>query len=194
MKATHTFSMWTFFKNELLSWKSLLGVLLIALLYVLLSGILLSLTLISNILASGFALEYKVKFLFFLLTEFWQTLVPVDQILLFLNALLTGLNILLIAKTLSSLKHKGKIRFSVGGATIVTLITSGCASCGVSVVSILGISSTLSFLPFHGMELHILATILLVVSLLYMMRQLYIGRYCKIPLNKTGDKKNKSRS
>ncbi|HEX8965533.1 MAG TPA: hypothetical protein VF820_03830 [Patescibacteria group bacterium] len=186
--------MWIFLKNELLTLRSLVSVICIALLYILLSGILLNTKLISNIFAADFALIYKVKFLYFLLTQFWQTLVPFDQILLFLNALLTGLNILLIFKTISSLKHKGKVRLSVGGATIVTLITSGCASCGVSVISILGISSTLSFLPFHGMELHILATILLIVSLIYMMRQLYIGRYCKIPLHKSGNKKDKSRS
>lgn len=176
-------TIWTTAKQELLSWRSLFALLLISLLYILLSGILINTTLISQIFAADFASEYKVKFLFFLLTGFWETFSSLDQILLLINALLTGLNILLIYKTISSLKHKGKIKFSIGGATIVSLITSGCASCGISVLSILGVSSTLSFLPFHGLELHFLATALLILSFIYMLRQLFAGLYCKIPQN-----------
>lgn len=172
-------------RKEILSWRSLIFVLCVAVLYILLSGILLSTKLISGIFVANFAIEFKIKFLFFLLTGFWETLSFLDQALLVSDAFLTGLNLLLVYKTISSLNHKGKIRFSIGGATIISLITSGCASCGVSVISILGISSSaLSFLPFHGLELHLLATVLLLISFIYMLRQLFVGIYCKIPQRK----------
>jgi len=171
-------------KQEIFSPSSLIIVACISALYILLSDFFLSVKNILSFFSGNFGISYKINFVFLILLGFWGTLSLLDQILLLLNALLVGLNILLVYKTVSIMRHNGKMRLSIGGATLISLITSGCASCGISVITFLGLSSAFSFLPFRGLELHIGATVLLIASFIYMLRKLHQSIYCKIPVRK----------
>jgi len=155
-------------------------ILFIFLLYILLTVFLSNGRFVGDTLLGSFPLFYKSQVLFFLSLGIFTAFSPVDTIITLLSGLFVGINLTLLIKTLYLLEHQGKIGFSVGGATIIGLVSSGCASCGLSVLSLLGLSASLSFLPFHGLEIHLLSLVLLIISSWYMIKKLRDGVYCKI--------------
>jgi hypothetical protein len=82
------------------------------------------------------------------------------------------------------IKQQGNITLSVGGASIIGLAAAGCSTCGISLFALFGLSTAVSSLPFRGLELHILALVLLLVSLWYMIKKLNEEIYCKSPVKK----------
>ncbi|MDE2025875.1 MAG: hypothetical protein KGJ07_05255 [Patescibacteria group bacterium] len=172
-------------KKELVSIKAVAITLAVACLYICLSVLLLNNKLFIDLFASHTPLFTIATLFVSLIGGLWTSLSLSDFILTILTALLVGTNIMLLMQTVSMLENKGKIHLSIGGATIFSLIATGCTSCGLSLISVLGLSASLGFLPFHGMELHVGAVILLFVSIIYMLRQLHLSVYCKLPTTQT---------
>lgn len=143
--------------------------------------LLLNYQLVTRTLLGNYSFGYKSTILQTLIVGSFQILPPLESLLLISTSLLVGINFVLAIKTIYLLEHKGKVRLSLGGASVVGLITTGCSSCGFSLLSLLGLSASLSFLPFHGLELHIGAIILLLCSSLYMLYQLHKADVCKRP-------------
>lgn len=170
----------TTIREELFSFQSLLSSGSIAVLYIVLSVTLLNYQLIADTFIHDFPLIAKVSIFFALLQGAWTGMTRIDFVFLLINSMLVGVNLTLVIKTVYQLGHQGKVHLSIGGATLLSIVTTGCASCGLSVLSLLGLSASLSFLPFRGLELHILATGILLFSSWYMLRQLYNAKYCKI--------------
>jgi hypothetical protein len=158
--------------KELLSLSLVFGSLGIAIIYIVLYVFLINMRLLTS--------AFSFQLFFSLLIGLPQSLSPFDVVLTIITALLVGINSMLIIRTIYVLEHKGKVHVSIGGATIVSLVTTGCGSCGLSLISVLGLSASLSFLPFHGLELHIASIILLIFSIWYMLHQLHNGLYCRI--------------
>lgn len=166
-------------RKELISLWSVIFIIFVSLFYILLTLFLLNYRLVGITILSSEILNEKIATLFSLVGGLFTAFSPADTIILFLNAILVGINILLMIRTLSRLKDQGKIRLAIGGTTLVGFISAGCSSCGFSVLSIIGLSTSLSFLPFHGMELHLLALIVLLFSSWYMLKRLRESVYCK---------------
>lgn len=78
-------------------------------------------------------------------------------------------------KTLWSVKDSGKGQWIVWG--ILGSLITWCPSCSISLASYLGLSSILSLLPRHGLELKIAAVLLLLRSNVSMYRNLLV---CKM--------------
>lgn len=167
-------------RNEILSLRSLFWILIGGFLYLCLSLVLLNIRLLLAIFPAPFTFFAKLHIFFALFLGLWTSLSRLDFILLIINALLVGLTILLLGKIIYRMGHTGKVKFSVGGATIISLLSTGCTSCGLSVLSFLGLSASLSFLPFYSIWLHIVATIILLFSVIFMLWQLYNVAYCKL--------------
>jgi len=86
-------------------------------------------------------------------------------------------------KLLRSVKN---LHFVVGGNTLLGIAGSGCAACGLPVLSILGLSGSIIYLPFRGTELSYLAVILLSISFYLLLKSVFEKEYCVIPVkNKT---------
>lgn len=166
-------------QTELFSRYSIVLILPISIVYVLFTLFLLNYRLVIATIAEPFPLENKVTVLTTLLGGLFTAFSPIDTSILIVSSLLVGINLLLMAKTLYVLEHSGKVKVSLGGATLLGIISTGCSSCGFSVLSILGLGASLSFLPFHGMELHILSLGLLLFSTFYMLKKLRESKYCK---------------
>ena len=167
-------------KQELLSWKIFISIIIIAFLYISLSILLLNNRLFFSLIQDHL-ISFSTLLLFFsLFVGLWTSLSASDFFITILTALLVGINISLLLRTIALLGNKEKLHISIGGATIIGFVTTGCASCGLSILSLLGLSTTVSILPFHGLELHIGAVILLFFSCWYMLRQIHNGIYCKI--------------
>lgn len=167
-------------RKEILSSSSLLWILSLGFLYVVFTLFLLNYRLVFATLVNSSSFIAKTMLLLTLLGGVLTAFTPLDSAIFLLNALLVGTNLLLIVKTLYYLGHQGKVQVTIGGATLLGLISTGCSSCGFSVLSILGLSTSLSFLPFHGLELHMLSLLFLSFSAFYMLKKLRESIYCKI--------------
>ena len=83
-----------------------------------------------------------------------------------LISLLTGMLITLISYKYKIVKESGKdigILASLG--ILVGLLVPGCASCGIGLAAALGLGGSITSLPFKGIEISLIAIILLIVSI-----------------------------
>lgn len=119
----------------------------------------------------NFSIEYKFKIFGSLLISMWSSMTGVGFVLLILTAILTGLNISLLIKTLKGLKQQGNLKIVVGGSTLIGIVGSGCASCGLPILALLGLSGSVAYLPLKGMELSYLSVILLSISFYLLVKQ-----------------------
>ena len=140
--------------------------------------------LVKDSLLGNYPIFYKVKILFSLLLGMWTSMTLPSLLVLFIIALLTGANITLILKKISTLKKFGKLQLVVGGNTLLGVIGSGCATCGLPVISLLNLSGSLIFLPYHGAELSYLSFILLSISLYMLIKSR--NQSCTINYEKHG--------
>ena len=174
-------SFWQTVRNELFSFKSFFWILLSSFIYFLLSTLILNYRLVFQTLVGDYSLTYKLTLTSNLLEGSWTAFSKIDFVLLIVTSILVGLNILLITKTIIKLEsQKDRLSISVGGSAILGIVVAGCSSCGFSVLSLLGLSASLSFIPFGGMGLHLLAVILLLSSFSYALRTLHYKVVCKI--------------
>jgi len=60
------------------------------------------------------------------------------------------------------------------------IVSTGCASCGFSLLSVLGFGGALSFLPLGSHTLYIFSIPILLVSGVYMLKKLNDSRNCEI--------------
>lgn len=70
--------------------------------------------------------------------------------------------------------------FIAGGGSLLALVGSGCASCGLPLLALIGLSGAVAYLPFGGMEISLLALGLLVVSIVILVRSFQIAEACVI--------------
>lgn len=174
-------SFWQTVKKEIISFKSFVSILLISLLYFALSTLILNHRLVFQTFVGDYPLIYKATLTVNLLEGALTAFSKTDFVLLIATSVLVGINILFIAKTIIKLEsQKMKLSFSVGGSAVLGIVVAGCSSCGFSVLSLLGLSASLSFVPFGGMGLHLLAISLLLISLIYSLRTLHYKIVCKI--------------
>lgn len=167
-------------RKELFTFWSLLWIGTISLLYLLLTLSLLNYRFIASVIEANYAFTVKASLLFSLLGGIFTAFSPADTVILFINALLVGINLLLVFRTIYRLEHQGRVRFTIGGSALIGFISAGCSSCGFSILSILGLSTSFSFIPFQGMGLHVIAVAVLIFSSLYMLKKLRDSVYCKV--------------
>lgn len=136
--------------------------------------------LLYDTLLGTFSLHYKLVLFFSLVAGLFTALSPIDTFLLLATSLLVGINMVLLVKAVRLLGMYGKLHLSVGTATVVGLVATGCTSCGFSLLAVLGLGASLSFLPFKGMEIHILSVLFLFGSAIYMLLKLVRTISCRI--------------
>jgi len=174
-------SFWQTVRNELFSFKSFFWILLSSFIYFAFSTLILNYRLVFQTLTGDYSLIYKLTLISNLLAGAWTAFSNIDFLLVIITSILVGLNVLLVTKTITKLKsQRSKLSLSVGGSTILGIVVTGCSSCGFSVLSLLGLSASLSFIPFGGMGLHLLAIFLLLTSSTYALRTLHYKIVCKI--------------
>lgn len=157
--------------KELLALPPLVVILIISILYLLFSLFALNHQLVIDTLSNPSSLGYKLILLGTLIQGLFTAFTPIDTLIMVVSSILVGVNLVLVGRSLQLLENQGKVRLSVGGATLISLITTGCSSCGFSLLSLLGLGTSFSFLPFHGMELHIASVVLLILSAWYMVKK-----------------------
>jgi len=108
-----------------------------------------------------------IKLFFILMLGFYNLILFSSFISLVIISLLLGMLFSLIFYKINILKGNGK-KFgliSIIGA-FLGAFAPGCAACGLGLASILGLSGAfLTFLPFKGLELSILAIVILGIAI-----------------------------
>lgn len=126
--------------------------------------------LVKDTLLGNHTFEYRVNLLVALLGGMWTAMSGFGLFILVLTAFLTGINLTLLAQRISIIKNSGKLKLTVGGGSALALVGSGCASCGLPVLALLGLSGSIIYLPFRGTELSMVAVGLLAISLYFMLK------------------------
>lgn len=144
-----------------------------AALFVLFASVLINAKNIVSVSNAPYTLFVKVKLLFYILFGIFSALSQLDDVFLIITAILFGLNMGIVLGKLTFMRRQGKIGV-VFGAGIVSLVSAGCAACGLSLLSVVGLGSVLAFLPFHGIEFYVISIVVLFWSL-----YLNLGAYAK---------------
>lgn len=164
--------------------KAALSTLIIVIIYVVLTILLMNGELVKQTLLGNFPLDYKFNLLLALITGVATSMTKFGLFLLFLTAILTGVNITLLFKKITQLKSSGKLHLAIGGSSLVGIIGSGCATCGLPILSFFGLAGSIGFLPFHGTEFSIIAIVMLLVSLYLITKNISQNNYCELKVSK----------
>ncbi len=117
-----------------------------------------------------------------LIIGFENTVKESSHISLILISILLGILFSLILYKIRMIKSEDKkigIIASIG--IFIGVLAPGCAACGVGLLAVFGISAaTLSILPFAGLEISILAIIIIIYSINKILEKIKNGNVCKI--------------
>lgn len=149
---------------NLYSKRFIIPTLVITFIYVILITYLMNVSLLKDTLLSEYSIVYKFKILFTLFQGMWTAMSGLGLTTLFLIALLTGANLTLLFSKIRMLKNSKNLKLVVGGNSILGIVASGCATCGLPVLSLLGLGGSLMYLPYRGAELSYVSIILLAIS------------------------------
>ena len=132
-------------------------------------------------LVGGYGLDYKITVLISLLQGMWTAMSGSGVIMLFLIALLTGANLTLLFSQVRLLKNNKRLRLVIGGNSLLGIVGSGCAACGLPILSLLGLGGSVIYLPYRGAELSYVSLVLLSVSLYFLLKNL--NQACSLAKN-----------
>jgi len=148
----------------LFSRRFIISTLSIAFLYIIVITYSMNVRILKDTLWGDYDVTYKLKLLFSLLKGMWTAMSGPGLTVLFLVALLTGANLTLFFGKVNLLKNNKNLRLVVGGNSLLGIVGSGCAACGLPILSLLGLSGSVMYLPFRGAEISYISLILLMVS------------------------------
>src|SRR3989344_1078222 len=157
--------------------------LIIAIIYTLLTVYMMNGVLVKDTLFGNFPLDYKFDLMIALLAGMWTAMTGAGLLILITTAVLTGINLTLVFQRFVRLGSGGKLHLVVGGSSILGIVGSGCAACGLPILALLGLSGSIAYLPFRGTELSIITVILLFISLYLMVRSQNQSKVCLISPN-----------
>lgn len=160
--------------------KFIIPALLIAIGYILLVTYLMNFQLAKDTLFGGYPISYKWNITAALIQGLGTSMTTFSLTLLILAALLTGINLTLVALRISAIRNGGKLHFMAGGSSLFAIVGSGCAACGLPILGLFGLTGSFLYLPFHGTEFSIIAVALLLITLYFMIATYPTQQVCKI--------------
>lgn len=161
------------FKNPYFLLKSLI----FSSLFILLALALLNYRSYLSFITADYPLVSRLNILFLITIGSFSAVTILDIVLLVVTAVLFGINLQLVVEKIKVLRKSGSLNVTVG-AGIVSLAATGCASCGLSLASLVGLTGVVALLPFGGIELYVLSIGVLLVLLFYNLHT-YV-KVCKI--------------
>lgn len=147
-----------------------IGSLVIAVIYLTLNVYLTNYSLVDQTLLGNFSYQYKLELISALFGGLLTAISRWSFVMLLDVGVLTGMNMMLLFNK----QQWAKIRsanFVAGFSTLFGTAGGGCASCGLPLLGLLGVSSSVGYLPFKGAELSVIAAGLLIFSFIVLLRQ-----------------------
>jgi hypothetical protein len=137
-----------------------------------------NLSLVQNTIFGQFPYLYKQSLLTALLMGAFTSISTLNLIVLAVLSLLTGANLALILKRIKLLSASGNFSIIFGGGSLLSLAGSGCVGCGLPILGFLGLSASVAHLPFKGVEVSILAIVMLLLSFFVLLKR--EQQFCKL--------------
>lgn len=166
--------------KEIWSKKIIVPALLIAVLYVMATIYLMNAGLVKDVIFGDHLLSDKWNLMIALLAGMWTAMSRLSLALLVVVATLTGLNLALAVPRLHTLRSSGTIHCAVYGSSLLGIVGSGCAGCGLPILAIIGLSGAILYLPLRGVELSIAAIALLTMSLYFLLKNQTQKKVCVV--------------
>ncbi len=162
----------------------------VGIVFLAMSGALLlpNLAVIKQVFGSG-SIDFgeKMAFLLSLYSTLFSNNTVVSGVILVLTAILFGINIGLLIYYIRRRQEKigdKKAHLASLGGVVSAILGLGCAACGsvvlTAVFGLLGASSLVLLLPFHGAEFGILGIVLLLVSIRFLIKKINDPLVCPI--------------
>lgn len=155
--------------------------LLMAFLMISFMVLIMNVSLIFSPIAPGYTIFDRIVLVFNLLGGLFTNNTLISASLIIITSLLAGINVALLAikiKSLKAVSYKESGLSSSG--TIASVMATGCSSCGISILSLLGIAGGLTFLPFGGIELGFIGLFLLLFSIYWTSKSILECKICKV--------------
>ncbi len=143
----------------------------IAALYLLLNVYFTNYSLINQTYFGSHNLIYKMNISLALLEGLFTAMSGFNLTVLVLMSLLTGANMVLVYRNLRLNLAKQRVHMVFGISSLLGTAGSGCASCGLPLLGLLGISGSVGHLPFKGAEVSLIALGLLSISFIVLLKQ-----------------------
>ncbi len=156
--------------------KNLSSTLIISAVYLLFVTLLMNSGLARDTFLGNYGLGYKAQILISLLQGMWTSMTGTGFAILIITSVLTGANLSLLLEKIKDLRDQGPLRLVVGGSSILGIVSSGCAACGLPILALLGIGGSLGAL---GFGLSYLAVFMLLISF-YLLLKTKTKQVCKI--------------
>lgn len=145
------------------------------------SVLIMNVSLIFNPIAPGYTLFDRIVLVFNLLGGLFTNNTLLSASLLISTSLLAGINVaLLVIKIKNTKAVSYKESGLSSGGTIASVMATGCSSCGISILSLIGIAGGLTFLPFGGIELGFIGLLLLLFSIYWTSKGISECEICKV--------------
>lgn len=165
--------------KPLASQKTVIFSFVFAFLYLLIQIYTLNYRLVSQTLSGVFPSTYKLQVLWDLIQGYFVMFPPLEVLFNVITAILVGFNLMLIIVLAQTAKKTGSMKLTVGGTSILTLAGAGCPTCGVTVLSFLGPSSSFAGILLHSMVIQAVVVIILLASVLHSLKRLQASKVCK---------------
>lgn len=132
-----------------------------------------------------------LKFFLVLMLGFWNTITIHSYISLLIVSVLFGVlfSLLIYKVRIVETQKIKKTGILASFGIFIGALAPGCAACGIGLLSLLGLSTVfITFLPFDGLELSILAIALLGISIFSITKGLDECGICKVRLNSNNER------
>ena len=117
---------------------------------------------------------------------FGRTILLSSFISLIIISILFGVLVSLLVFKIKNIEKNTKLGVIGGLGVLLGIVAPTCAACGIGLIYVLGLGSAfLTFLPFKGLELSILAILLLNLTILKASKDLTTCKVCQIHMKKT---------
>lgn len=116
----------------------------------------------------SFGLIAFFQFFFTVIIGYGKTIPLYSFIILLILSFLTGIFITLLTYRFKLERKDNNEKLGIFASTglFLGILAPGCASCGIGLVALLGLSSSFAILPFKGLEISILAIFFLLFSII----------------------------
>lgn len=139
--------------------------------------------LINQTVIGDYPLTYKIILFFQLIQGFWVSFPLKETVFTALTAILTGINLSLLISSIRRIRqNEGNLKMSFGGVGVLALASSGCPSCGITVLSVLGPASGPFSLLLHNIWIQGGIISLMLFSIYYTIVRISQANFCAIPL------------
>ncbi|MBS3092486.1 hypothetical protein J4466_03635 [Candidatus Pacearchaeota archaeon] len=140
----------------------------------------------------NYGLKSFIAFLFNIFIGFDKTILFSSFLSFLALSILSGIFVTLIIYKSNILENSAKLGLSGASGLLLGILAPGCAACGLGLATALGFGTIfVNFLPFKGLEISILAIVILLFSIIKISYNISSANECDF--NNTTQKSNAQR-